>query len=204
MKAKLTLSGLIGAAILLPAFAQAANLVDNGSFATGTRSGWTLTRAESSSDFSVGQPAAGLPAAPSTFVAFFGAYGTFDDTISQSLSTTPGKTYDVTFSLLMAPGSGGDFSAKFGGTQILSLANPGSDVWQTYSFDETATKSHTLLSFSGLDGPGYNELTGISVMSVSAVPEPDTYLLILVGAGMLGLALRKRVFAAEPAGLNPA
>jgi hypothetical protein len=204
MKAKLTLSGLIGAAILLPAFAQAANLVDNGSFSTGTLSDWTFTPAASSSDFSVGQPAANLPPSPSIFVANFGAFGTFDDTISQSLSTTAGKTYDVTFSLLMASGAGGDFSASFGGTQILSLVNPGSDVWQTYSFDETATSSSTLLSFAGRDLPAYNELTGISVTSIAAVPEPETYLLILVGAGMLGFAVRKRVFAAQPAGLYAA
>jgi hypothetical protein len=73
----------------------------------------------------------------------------------------------------------------------------------SYSFDgTTGSTSHTLLS--GLStGPAYYEISGdadgahggvytLTSTFISAVPEPDTYSMLLAGLGLMGVVVRRR------------
>jgi hypothetical protein len=122
-----------------------------------------------------------------------------DGTLSQTLTTITGQDYAFAFYLASEGDSPSDFSAYWDGTQLLSLTNPNSGVAYTsggaytlYTYTVTGTGSDTI-QFDFRDDPGVLLLDDISV---SAVPEPDTFSLLILGLG-LGLAFvgRQRLFA---------
>ena len=71
-------------------------------------------------------------------------------------------------------------------------------LWTFNSVTVTATSSSEVLSFVGLDYPGYTNNGGASYgneiddVSLIATPEPSTWLLLLSGLGLLGLVLARR------------
>ena len=93
------------------------NLVTNCGFETGDFTGWTTTPAAIGSDFGVD------PVNPNSgsFEAFFEAtVPPFLDTISQSISTIAGQTYDISFFLENEGPPQNQFIAMFGSTTLLS------------------------------------------------------------------------------------
>ncbi len=122
--------------------------------------------------------------------------------ISQGVTTVAGQGYRVTF-LLAGNQSGGptvkqlrvsaagtidDYTFDVSGT---SLANMG---WVTETFDFVATSTSTTLIFESMDTSGGAWGPVIDYVRIadlgSAVPEPQA--LVLTGAGLLLLALRRR------------
>jgi hypothetical protein len=83
----------IGLALFVIAGPTSANLIVNGDFETGTFASWTTTPAPVGSDFGVGQ----VPPPHDTLGAFFGAFDTDFDSISQTFVTTPGAFYGLSF-----------------------------------------------------------------------------------------------------------
>jgi len=153
----------------------AASLVVNGGFETGDFTGWT----------------GGFPdnfvASGDSFLVHSGAYGVaFGSTrlshLSQTLTTTVGTTYDVSF-WLDSNGPRNRVKLSWGGSSIFNEKNIAPDGWTEYSFTETATSSSTLLSFGLKQVSGYSGLDDISVTPMSAVPEPSTWAMMLLGFG---------------------
>lgn len=60
---------------------------------------------------------------------------------------------------------------------------------QHYSFNVTATGNDALV-FLGQNNPSYNSLSNVSL--TAAVPEPETYAMLLAGLGIMGLLARRR------------
>ncbi len=58
-----------------------------------------------------------------------------------------------------------------------------------YSFNVTAT-GHDTLMFLGQNNPSYNHLSNVSLLA--AVPEPETYGMLLAGLGLVGFMARRR------------
>lgn len=48
------------------------------------------------------------------------------------------------------------------------------------------------VKFEGDTGDGWNHLDGLQVNAVAAIPEPETYAMLLAGLGLLGFAARRR------------
>jgi choice-of-anchor C domain-containing protein len=119
-------------------------------------------------------------------------------TLSQSFDTVVGTSYQVGFDL------GGNFygspSVKTGivsaagNSQTLSFDNTTSTVtnmgWAHQSFTFIATGISTELSFaSTTDG---NAGIALDNITITPVPEPETYALMLAGLGLVGFAARRR------------
>lgn len=86
-------------------------------------------------------------------------------------------------------GDGGYESAVWNGTILNTIAGP-SGI-QHYSFNITATGTDTL-TFLGENPGSYNVLSNVSLTLAPAVPEPETYAMLLAGLALLGVIARRK------------
>lgn len=198
----------IGAAALSGGSARA-DLITNGSFSTGDFNGWTVT----GDDISIDQTFANAPADQydAAFSAAVGDTGLTADTLSQSVSTTPGQSYQVTFSILDENGFAGNldtFTATFGGfTATVSGQDAapfadGSDLYTSESLTvpgSAITDLATTLSFEGQNAASpaawnLDDVSLVALNAVNAVPEPGS-LLLLGTALVFSLGLRLSGFS---------
>lgn len=119
-------------------------------------------------------------------------------TISQSFATTVGGTYNVSFSLAGNHDGGGDKTITVGVTDphSFSFALAGSSRsamgWQTESFSFVATSALSTLTFAGNPANTYYGAALDNVSVTAAVPEPETYAMLLAGLGLVGAIARRR------------
>jgi hypothetical protein len=137
------------------------NLVANGSFETNSFSGWTL--GGNSGVVSAG-PQLFVDAKPESgsYATGMGSVGS-DGTLSQTIATTPGDTYTLSFWLENdAPGAN-DFKALWNGQALLSLTNASQSGYTEYTYGVTATGSSSTLEFSARNDPSQWNLDNISL-----------------------------------------
>jgi hypothetical protein len=128
----------------------------------------------------------------------------FDGSLSQTINgLVAGQTYDLQFDwgaaqLLNRTGKTTEqLSVSLGGqnqlTNVLNNVSEGFTGWQTVNMQFTATGTSEVLNFLSVGTP--NGLPPIAVLdgvSLTSVPEPAAWGLMLVGLGGLGAALRRR------------
>lgn len=133
-------AGLIFA--LAGVVAARANLIVNGGFETGDFSGWTYS----------GNPA--FSYATSSPAPYDGSYSAQlavmggGASLSQSVATTPGQSYTVSFWLEVATGNPPNyFNVSWDGGYLLTATNLAGALWTQYTFDVVATLPTTVFSF---------------------------------------------------------
>ncbi|WP_348696938.1 choice-of-anchor C family protein [Duganella fentianensis] len=126
--------------------------------------------------------------------------GTQAGSIQQAFATVVGQTYTVSFDVagnangggntkILSMGAGSYVGALFIDTTGKSNTNMG---WTTKSFDFVANSSTSILSFSGFAGNGAYGVALDNVKVTAAVPEPETYGMLLAGLGLVGLVARRK------------
>ncbi|MBV8831318.1 MAG: carbohydrate binding domain-containing protein [Acidobacteriaceae bacterium] len=190
---------IITAAVILTfgqaALATAANLVSNPGFETGDFSGWTL----SGTDY--------LPGGNDNYYgvdsmdAHNGSYGTYFGPVggvlnlTQTIATTPGTSYQISFWLAQAPATPptyvNSFAVSFSGANLFTESPAPESNYTQYTFEGTAPSAASQLQFSFRNDTGFFSLDDVSVSTSapSAIPEPATFLLVLPA---LALVLRWR------------
>ena len=132
--------------------------------------------------------------------AFFGrndASGSFVDTysftllntsflVSATASSAASGDQDLDYTSLLIKNSSDVTVATFAG-------NLGTDANEFYALSQTllAPGSYKLV-ISGLNSPTQASYSGNLAVSVAAVPEPETYALMLAGLGAMGFVARRR------------
>ena len=110
--------------------------------------------------------------------------------ISQTLTTTPGAEYKVTFEYSRNGGVNNPTAAVLvGGSTVGSVT--GTSSWTTFSDTFKATGASTTFAINETYGAN-NGGVFLDNVSVSAVPEPASWALMLLGVGGVGGALRLR------------
>jgi len=198
------LFGLIGLGGAVPTFASSicdavsGNLVSNCGFETGDFTSWTVTNAATDPDLEV---TLNIPNS-GTHDARFGAGGGENDLLDQSLATTSGDSYTVSFYVDSGAdvSANGQFVANWNGANILTITGangtgtgPDTAGYEFYSFTETATSSSTDLEFGGNTKSSYYHLDDVVVTqnpTTSAVPEPSS--ISFAVAGLFGILLMGR------------
>lgn len=116
--------------------------------------------------------------------------------LSQTINTVAGMRYSLGFDIgnSTIPSSGAFSSVKAiagGASQVFThTGNDGPSSWRHFSFDFTATGATTDITFLSAGGGHYIGLDNVSVMA--AVPEPQTWGMLLGGLALVGFAASRR------------
>ncbi len=194
------------AAMGLATSAQAVTII-NGSFETGTfdTAGFdTLAAADTSiTGWTIG--GAGIDWIGSYWTASNGdrsidLSATDTGSLSQTIATDVGKTYVVSFDLAGNPFGDPqlkqlDVSINGGPVTTYDFTTNGTTdfvnmgwVGRTYRF--TATSTSSTLTFTSLSASSSGP--ALDNVAISTVPEPASWAMMLAGAGLVGLAVRRR------------
>ena len=137
------------------------------------------------------------------FVALDGD-SNYDGGISQLVTgLTAGSRYRLTFSwaatqLINRTGATteqltGTFGSDTFATGVVANPSEGFTGWFNEAFTFTATGPSQLLSFLSVGTPnGLPPIAALDGVSITAVPEPATWALMLAGFGFVGFAARRR------------
>jgi hypothetical protein len=158
-------SGLSVGAVGTAASAGMPNLVNNPDFETGDFSGWTQA---GNTEFDVvdnSDPHGGSYAATLGPVGFLGS-------LSQSLPTTPGQTYTLSFWLAHPydDSTPNEFRVSIDGNTLSDGTNLGNFDYTQYSFNYTATNTQTTLRFDYQEDPAYFYLDDVSFQAAGITP----------------------------------
>jgi choice-of-anchor C domain-containing protein len=127
--------------------------------------------------------------------------GNQNGSISQALSTIVGQAYKVTFWVARNPDGGSNPRTGFigwnGNNSLFSFNNSTTSAanmgWEQRSFIFGATGASTILSFASdpaTSGGAFG--AALDNVSIAAVPEPATWMMLILGFGLVGGAMRRR------------
>ena len=205
------------ACMALVAVPAKANLITNGSFELGSFvnqgnatdvlnigstsiTGWTVVT-DQLAWIDTGNPW-GLSAQDGNRFLDFTAYpaGAPFGGISQNIATVAGQQYELAFYL-------GNYTQRWGGPPVSILASAAgasqnfsvtttstASTWTPFSMTFTANAPVTTITLTGSAGFQYIGLDNVNVEGIggSPVPEPRYYALMIIGLGILGVAVRRR------------
>jgi hypothetical protein len=109
--------------------------------------------------------------------------------ISQTFATVLGKTYTLSIDFSQNGQASRSADVVLDSTTLTTLVSNG--PWQTWSTTFVGTGAPTTLLITEVIG-GNSAGVALDNISVTAVPEPATWAMLITGFGMVGYGLRRR------------
>ena len=201
---KLAASAAVALIALGGASARAANLIQDGDFSSpnvgsswgefgGT--GWSNNDPSNPGAIEIGySPIYGMPCASAGVCQNMEVNANdFDASFQTVNGLTIGAQYNLSWLYGGRDSGGPDYLDVYFGGQYLTTNSGSIGVWSANNYVVTATATSETLVFASQStsgAPSYgNEITNVSL---TAVPEPATWAMMMVGLGGLGMALRSR------------
>jgi uncharacterized repeat protein (TIGR03803 family) len=143
----------------------AASLVQNGGFELGTFADWTTNG--NFEDCAVTSSAAFIHSG--LYGAELGPIGSLGY-ISQTLATTAGELYQISFWLNGDGQTPNEFSVSWSGGTLLDTQNLGDTPWVNFQLDAAATTTNSVLTFGFRNDSSYFALDDIAVYPIGLAP----------------------------------
>jgi hypothetical protein len=118
-----------------------------------------------------------------------GSGGSFS--IYQSFATSIGQTYELTFAGRRRQANSDESFSLSVGDLADSIYNQAWGYWNEYSYAFTATDTNSTLTFTSLDGGSDTTGNIFDDVRVTAVPEPGSLALIMLGLASLTYTRKK-------------
>ena len=136
-------------------------IVANGGFETRDFTGWALA-----GDISNSVTTNSASVHSGLCAAKMGQIGSLAS-LSQTLNTTPGTNYSLSFWLNCDGRNPSEFSVAWNGTTLLDKTNLSATGWTNMQFVVTAMGTNTVLAFGFRDDPAYLDFDDVSVVPLS-------------------------------------
>jgi PEP-CTERM motif len=129
------------------------------------------------------------PAEEGAYAAQIAGYSFGPDTLTQTIATTAGQDYTLSFWIYQqAIGPLTFFSVTWDGSTVVSMSYPASDSGDIPYVNFTASvvgMGSDTLQFISANDPGW---TYVDNVSLGVVPEPSTWAMMMLGFAGLGFA----------------
>lgn len=212
------LAAALGLAVLATPAQAAVNLIANGDFESGVfgglPTGWNATVSTPGQIVVLNGnayiPCCGTGGSPANMASNFASFGpgqvdTTGAVLGQTFATNPGSTYNVSFQWGALGGGSNGIVARIGDGTLTSVyltasatvnANNNMDTtFATFTGSFVALSATSQIAFSVV-GSSINIDPIVDNVSVSAVPEPSTWAMMLIGFAGLGFVARRRKLTA--------
>ena len=193
--------GILAAGLAIATPTLAAEFISNGNFETGTFAGWTATGNVGVAPTAVyAAYGLGSSAFGNYLVGFNGGDLAPNGVINQAITTSAGQSYTLSFDYAVTSGGAQSLIASVLDANTLATIST-QTVFTTLSspttggFSFTALSSGTIVRFSDVaTNPTNGQDIGLDNVSVTgtALPEPASWALMIVGFGLVGGAVRRR------------
>jgi hypothetical protein len=194
MKTKILGAVVFAAAAFCATSASAANLITNGGFETGDFTGWTAAAISFPMDVSTS-----YPVEQDSYSAQIAGFAFGPDTLTQTVATTAGTSYLLSFWRYNQDGDPNvSLDVTWNGVNVFSeyhtesatSPNFTANVYNNFTARVVGTGGSDSLVFTSVNDPSLTFLDNVSL--TSAVPEPATWAMMLLGLFGVGFVLRGR------------